>query len=165
MMDAQEMTEQELRKYSSHIRLTESLLDAVLDTIIECVCGQLMGDCDPTVPHEYQPEHQAEYDLLTKYEEYAGAGAFTDYWPNAVDFLKLECLESTPTGRFINGQWELTGVQVLMGYGGPSVRLYVKEGSADIRVEVTNLGGYASEMVYAPNLAYGLMQSAESMVW
>ena len=64
-----------------------------------------------------------------------------DWWHHIGHALDVEV-----TGRLVDGRWELSGVALLVGFGGPTVR-YVAVDDSTIRVEVSWWGDSAERTV------------------
>jgi len=79
-----------------------------------------------------------------------------DWWHDIGHALDVEV-----TGRLVDGRWELSGVALLVGFGGPTVRLVAVD-EFTIRVEVSWWGASAERTVDV-GLAGVMWQHAEEM--
>ena len=163
-MTSQEQIEQVLQTYVDHIRVTESMFSMTVEELVTCQCGELVDDCDDG-DHDFQPEHEAEYNMLLEYAEGGYYNIEQGEMPTIADFIESQALEVTPTGRFLHGQWELTGATVLLAYGGPSVRLYIDDRNEFATIEATQLGGSAFARGYIPSLAGEIMEYAALAIY
>lgn len=79
-----------------------------------------------------------------------------DWWHDIGHALDVEV-----TGRLVDGRWELSGVALLVGFGGPTVRLVAVD-EFTIRVEVSWWGNSAERTIDV-GLAGVMWQHAEEM--
>ena len=163
-MTSQEQIEQVLQTYVDHIRVTESMFSMTVEELVTCQCGELVDDCNDG-DHDFQPKHEAEYDMLLEYVEGGYCNIEKGEMPTIADFIKSQALDFTPTGRFLNGQWELTGVTIWLEIGGPSVRLCIDDRSEFATIEATQLGGSAFARGYIPSLAGEIMEYAALSIY